>query len=296
MRLMLAIRTKDSAGFTLVELLIATILSSLIVTVFISALLTMVSTAALQKTQLELSGQSQIALDTIERDIKLALDFGTTLPAPFQDPYGPQQTDDTWAGSWTYKGVDTAPASPQKVLLLRQMATLGHPLSPTRSPVYVQSSLANPYEQRPEFNCSVFHPTNNPTGSLTQNYKLPYYLIYFVRDNTLYRRTVVDTTTSLCNGPQYQKQSCPREDASRPASCQANDEIIAKDVAGFRVDYYQQEELPAVSFLDLDAYASSSPDVFAEAGSVVVTIRLQKTVAGHARDSELSVRVNRINL
>lgn len=296
MRPMLAIKTKTETGFTLVELLIATILSSLVVTVFIAALLTMVSTAAMQKTQLELSGESQIALDIIERDIRLALDFGTTLPAPFQDQYGPQLTDNTWSGSWTYKGVDTAPASPQKVLLLRQITTVGHPLNPTRSPVYVQSALANPYELRPEFNCSVFHPTNNPTGSLTQNYKLPYYQIYFVRDNTLYRRTVTDTATVLCNGPQYQKQSCPREDATRPATCLANDEIIAHNVAGFRVDYYQQEELPAISFLDLNAYASSSPDIFAEATSVVVTLRLQKTVAGKERASELAVRVNRINL
>lgn len=287
---------KTESGFTLVELLIATLLSGVIVTVFVAALLTMVSTAALQKTQLELSGESQIALDTIERDIKLALNFGTTLPAPFQDPYGPQLTDDAWTGSWSYKGVDPNPASPQKALILRHIATVGHPLNPARTPVYIQSSLTNPYEVRPEFNCSAFHPTNNPTGSLTQNYKLPYYLVYFVRDNTLYRRTLVDTTTTLCNGPQYQKQSCPREDTTRPVSCSANDEIVARNVAGFRVDYYQQEELPAINFLDLNAYNSSDPQIFAEANSVVVTLRLQKTVAGKERRSELAVRVNRINL
>lgn len=294
MRPISAVKPPSSqAGFTLVELLLATILSAAVVVVFVSALLTMMRTATAQKVQLELTGNNQLALDIIERDIRLATGFSTTIPAQFTDSYGPSATSSGWGGQWSYKGTGNS----SRVLILQQIATTTQPLSDTRSPVYVRSSDTNPYGQLTIFNCTPYSAAT-PYGSLSQNYRLPYYYVYFVRDNTLYRRTLTDTSTTLCNGPQYQKRSCPREDSSRPAGCLAHDEIIARDVSRFTIAYYQhdtQATQPYLNFLDLNVYASNSPDIFAEANSIVITLGLEKTVGGQPRGSELSVRVGRVN-
>lgn len=285
--------TSDQAGFSLIELLLATILSTMIVVVFVSALLTMVRTATAQKTQLELTGQGQLALDIVERDIRLATSFDTTIPTQFTDSYGPSMTTSGWSGTWSYKGSDAA----NRVLILSQIATTTPPLSDTRTPVYVRSSTSNPYGQPTIFNCTPYSEAT-PYGSLSQNYRLPYYFVYFVRDNTLYRRTLTDTTTSLCNGPQYQKRSCPREDIHKPTGCLAHDEIIVRDVSRFTIAYYQHESRssqPYLNFLDLNVYDSNSPNIFDEANSVVVTLGLEKKVNGEPQNSELSVRVGRVN-
>lgn len=291
---------QPETGFTLIEVLLATILSGVVASVFIAAMLNMVSTATLQKTQLEINQQSQIALDTIERDIRLALDFATTLPATtpttFSDSYGPSNTNEGWTGTWSYKGNTD---SNHRVLILKETATTTNPYRANRTPVYVDATQTNVYEVNPSLNCSVYNASTNPTGALTYNPKLPYYLIYFVRDNNLYRRTMTDNYTTgskLCNGPSYQKQSCPSVDTSRPAACIANDELIVGNVAAFTITYNELSYgSSGVSITDKDAYNSTDPTIFQEVNNVVVTLTLQKYVGGQSRSSTLSVNVSKVN-
>lgn len=284
--------TNKTSGFSVVELLIAVILVGVVVTVFVAAQLNMLSTATIQKAQLELMAENQTALSIIERDIRFAIRFETTLPNTFSDPYGPVNTNDGWTGSWTYKGNNPAnPNSPLKVLLLRQNASAGHPLSTNRVPVYIKGFISNPYaEIEPFFNC-----TSGPTGALAYNYKLPYMEVLFVRDKMLYRRTLTDLSTGICNGPQYQKQSCPREDATPHASCRAKDEVLARNVTGFNITYYRQLDTPTPTFEDADAYNSSEADVLEDIDSIVVTLTTERTAQGQPRSVTESIRASRIN-
>lgn len=282
----------NDKGFTLIELLVAVILSGIVVTIFIASLMTMVTTAVLQKTQLELSQQIQIALDTIERDIRIANAFDTTpIYSTIEDEYGPENTNQGWSGEWSYKGN----GNNNRALILRHGATTVHPLSINRTPVFARGTLVNPYaEQDVTLNCTVYNATTSPTGALSYNPKLQYYLIYFVRDSTLYRRTLTDTSTALCDGQQqYQKQSCPSIDDTRPASCQANDELIVRNVAEFTIAYYSQDD--QASPTDINAYASSDDSILEEIRNVVVSIQLEKTVANEVLHSTLAVRASRVN-
>lgn len=285
-------RSDKASGFSVVELLIAVILVGIVVTVFVAAQINMLSTATIQKTQLELAAENQTALSIIERDIRFANRFETTLPSTFSDPYGPNSIAEGWTGTWSYKGNTPAnPSSPLKVIILRQNASTTHPMAISRTPVYIQGFVANPYADiEPFFNC-----TAGPTGALTYNYKLPYIQILFVRDRTLYRRTLTDTSTRICNGPQYQKQSCPREDTTPHASCRAKDEVLAHNVTGFNAAYYRQLDTPAPTFEDADAYNSTDPTVLDEIDSVVVTLTMEKTVQGKSRSVTESLRASRIN-
>lgn len=285
-------------GFTLVELLISITLSAVVVTVFVSTLMSMVKTAAVQKVQLELSEKNQIALNTIERDIRIAHAFDTTpMYATFTDSYGPSNSDDTWSGTWSYKGSN--PSDPDhRALILRHYATTTSPFSTTKSPVYIQGFVSNPYaEPDANLNCTAYNVSSAPNGALVYNAMLPYYLIYFVRDNNLYRRTLTDTTTALCGStPQYQKQSCPKADATPHANCRAYDELIASDVASFSVAYNDVSfDSGTTTITDIDAYSQSDSTIFEEISNVVVTLKLQKTVNGSDRSSTLSVRVSRVN-
>ncbi len=297
MRHTLATRSsKKAAGFTIVELLLAIILSGVIITIFVSTLMSMMRTATIQKTQLELSQKNQIALDTIERDIRVALAFDTSPAfAAFTDSYGPNNIDNTWSGTWSYKGSDAN----HRVLILRQSATTTNPLARSRSPVYVQGSLVNPYaEQNASLNCTAYNSSTAPTGTLSYNPPLPYYIIYFVRDNKLYRRILTDAQTTLCaSSVQYQKQSCPKADTTPHANCRAYDELIAENVASFSVAYntITYNSAGQATVVDSGAYAVSDPDALAETSNVLVTLKLQKIVSGADTNTTLSVRVSRAN-
>jgi len=286
-----------TAGFTIIELLIAITLTTIVVTVFISATTTMVRSVTVEKTQLELSQKNQVALDILERDIRMALAFDTTVSySTFVDKYGPTNTDQTWSGAWSYKGSN--PSDPDhRVLILRETATSTNPLRVSRTPVYVDGHSTTAYAiQDLNLNCTTYNASTAPTGALTYNPALPYYLIYFVRDNNLYRRTLTDTSTTLCNGPQYQKQSCPEVDTTPYATCQAYDELIATDVGSFTVAYNTVVSSGGTTTItDIDAYSQSASDIFQDINNAVVTLKLQKIVYGADRGTTLSVRVSRVN-
>lgn len=291
-------RSHPSWGFTLVELILAIVLSGMIVTVFVSTLMSMFRTSVVQKAQLELGQENQLALSIIERDIRLATAFDTA-PAytPFVDYYGANGTNENATPiAWSYKGTD----ADHRVLILRQIATSTPPFVTARTPVYVQGSVTSPYATaNTGLNCTLYDKVSSPAGTLSYNPKLPYYLIYFVRSGVLYRRTLTDVTTARCNSmAQYQKQSCPGVDASRPASCLVNDEKIVDNVTSFSALYYKttyDSISGAATATDIDAYNQTDAKALTDITNALVTLRLDQKVNGKTRTSKLSIRVGRVN-
>jgi len=268
-------------GFTIVELLLAVSLSSVVVVVFIGMIMNTYIRSGRNTVQLELNGNLQNALVDVERDIRLSTKYSTVLPSPFSDPNAP-------SGGWTHRG--TPSDEDKRVLILKANATTNNPYSPSRQPLYVHGGLANPYiVQDALLNCS----STPPNGTLYINPQLPFYIVYFVDNNKLYRRILTDTSTTVCNGAQqYQKQSCP---SGTGGSCTAKDEIIATDVTKFSVDYYQQTDDPSPTFVLLDPYKTVDPDNLALADNLHVTIGLQRTIDSVPVTAELSITATRIN-
>lgn len=268
-------------GFTIVELLLAVSLSAVVVSVFIAILMTSYLRLGRNTIQLELNGNLQNALSDVERDIRFSTTYSNDLPAPFSDAYAP-------SGGWTHRG---SPADEDKrALILKASATTNNPYSPTRTPIYLNGGIPNPYiTQEPLLNCS----NTPPLGTLYLNPQLPFYVIYFVDNGNLYRRVVTDTTTTVCNGAQqYQKQSCP---TGTGGTCTVKDEVISTDVTRFSVDYYQQTDDPAPTFVLLDPYKTVSPDDLALADNIEVTIGLQRAIDSVPVVAELSIIATRIN-
>ena len=267
---------QHSSGFTIVELLVALPLVVMVLGVFVASLITAFRTTNVSKVQLDLNNAAVLALNTMERNVRYSNNYTTGITAPYTDPYGPSNTDGTWTGTWSYKG-DSAT---NRVVILKSYATTENIFSPTRKTVY-NDDLA--------YDCSA-------TGTLYLNSQLPYYTIFFVNNQTLYRRIITDNnTTAVCNGPQYQKQTCPNG-ATRVARCKANDEVVATNVTSFSIDYFVQRDTPTPTFDQItDAYSSTDPTILDGADDAVINLTLSKQIAAEPVTATFSLRMSKVN-
>ena len=261
---MLAINN-DQKGFTITELMLVVVVLGIVITGIFTGFIAIYSSSSRDNRQLDLDSTAQLAMGVIERDTRYSVDFKIGISSPFSDPYGPNNS----GAAWDYKGVPASSTS--RILILKAYATTQNALSNTREVVYQTGTFA----------CS--QKLYNP--------QLPCTLIYFVRSGTLYRRILTDTTSTVCNGPQAQKQSCPPElSGSWDVICKARDEIIAENVSSFSVDYYSTQPLTLIS----DAYTSSAPDRLDNADDVNITLTLSKG-SSNPVISSISLHVAKVN-
>lgn len=268
-------------GFTITELLMSVTLASIIITVFMAIVLTTFVRSGENAAKLELNGNLQIALSDIERDIRYSKGFLTSIPAHIIDPNAP-------SGGWSHRG--NPPNSDSRVLILQSNSTINNPYSAERKPLYIDGSLTNPYaESDPKLNCSIAPPL----GTLYINPQLPYYSVYFLSDTTLYKRVLIDTTTTVCGSiPIYQKRSCP---TGTGFGCSVKDEVVARDVALFSIDYIRQNDEDTLTYTTLDPYRTTNPDDIVEADFTDIFLHLQKEVDGKMVSAESSIFSARVN-
>lgn len=267
--------TRHSAGFTLVELLIVIMIIPILIAGFIFVIFNTVDAMSKSKQQLALTSQVQDAAYIMERDVRLNRGFNTVISSSYSDPYGPNSS----GAAWNFAGI----SSDSRVLILSVPAVTSPSLNGDRDPVYLNSSLMTP------------PPTNvyNCTDQLHYNPVLGTRVIYFVRNSTLYRRILTNTTSPTCNNEkQYQKQSCPPELRSTWNSiCKAADEVIAKNVTQFSVDYYTDQDSAPIS----GQYSSSAPDALSDADSIGVTIKNERRIAGQPVNGIVQLRMTKAN-
>lgn len=255
-----------SSGFTIVELNVVIIMIPIIIALFILALYQISENNSRQSSKLALNDTLQLAVDTIEKDVKLSNSFAEVLPAEFTDPYG----IDNSGTPWNFAGT----SSTSRALLLSAVATSQNNLTNTRTPIYNGPT---------SFNCAE---------QMTYNPLLTYMVIYFVRNQNLYRRTLTSSDTTLCNGPVYQKQSCPPElSATWNAICKARDEKIASNVVTFSIDYYTLQETSPLSTI----YSSPDQEDMKTIDDAEITLGLSRGKGNYAASSSQTLRIARLN-
>jgi hypothetical protein len=183
-------------------MIIAVTMTKLLVNLYIT------NYAALTRAQT--TGDTQIALRTIDSDVTVAKTFLVTIDPTLSDPYGPDNNGTAWN---TY----TISANTQPVLILRKYATTANSHDPSKALVYINQN-----------GCTA--PGSDSNAPLMIN------VIYFVRGGNLYRRTLTDTSHSTCGTP-FQLQSCPVDVAPRNAICKASDILVLSGVSGFQVGF-----------------------------------------------------------
>lgn len=249
------------AGLTIIELIVVlSVLGTLIIFIFTTLYdIYQFSVSALQiSTQ---TTDNRTALRSIEDNLTLAKGY----LAKVSSPTTPQGSNND-SSDWDFKGS----GSTSRVLISQSYATTTATSDSARALVYDNSG-----------GCG-----NPSVSALAKNTN-----IYFVRSQTLYRRTIVPTST--CPPGPFQKSTCT---AGQVASvCQASDAVLLTDVTSFVPQYYAN----STDASPVDVYNEPSDAVasaqIAASKAITVTVQTSKSINGIINTYQSSIRINKFN-
>lgn len=269
--------TPKTNGFTLVEMLIIAPIVILAIGAFIAMMVSMTGEVIATRSENVTAYDTQNALDTIEQDVKLSGAFLANNDFALQSPQGYTDSSGTTA---SFENANTD-ATRGTMLILRSFTTDKNPLDPTRGIVYTNQPAAS---------CDASVVTTNQP--FTQN------IVYFVKNNTLWRRTLIEqgaSTPTLCSTP-WQLPSCT-PGVTRGSYCKVDDERLLDNVSSFTVQYFDN---PSDTTPDAAASNASSSDgtrATALSGdtSVNVILSTSQTTAGRTVTYSGSLRATKLN-
>jgi competence protein ComGC len=252
---------QSAAGFTLIEMLIIAPIVILALGGFIALMVTMVGNVLTTRDQTNMTYESQDTLNRVEDDIRLATQFLTTTGTLSS----PQGSNDSTAAFTN---------SANNTLILYTLATTKNPADSSRELVY--------YKNQP-YDCTTQKVFNQVAFNK---------VIYFIKNGSLWRRTIVPTyntnatadAETVCTAP-WQQNSCSPGYA--PATrCQTNDIELMKNVSTLNVEYFSSSS----STTNIGASNAGT------ATTVKVTVTGSKNTAGHSVATSQSTRATRLNI
>lgn len=269
-------RRVQQAGFTLIEMLVVAPIVILAIGAFLTVIISMTGEVLSSRATNALSYDVQDALDQVERDVKLSTTFlaQTNIELDVADKQGFNYD----ATPFTNHAAGATGTS----LILNMLATDGNPITTSANLVY----LANA-------------PNDCSSELLQDNTPMQYNVVYFVKDGSLWRRTIMPQ--SYADGSSYSCSSAWQQPSCNPSNmsafCKTNDEELVKGVSagGFFVEYFT-----AANNATANTTASSSTDTTARSAalSVLPTARVSisaiQTVAGRTIERSGSVRSTRL--
>jgi len=263
---------KHARGFTIVEMLVISPIIMLTIGTFITAIISMTGEVLAARAKNMLAYNVQDAMTQIEHDVRNSTSFlATNSSTPLTSPQG-YENDTT-----SFFNVDVVKGD---MLILEQNATLDNPITASRSLVYLKD--------RP-YSCGSPQIRNNTP--LTTN------VVYFIRNNTLWRRTILQndyaSPTTSCATPWQQPSCQPGYSAS--GFCKTNDVELVKGVTAndFSVDYF---DTPASTIANATINSPGTPlatrtALLATTKTARITINATSTVAGRNISWSASIRV-----
>lgn len=234
-------------GFTLVEVAIVTPFMILLALSIIAVLVTLVTSTVGPNAKSMLMQQQEKAFDSIESDINNSSTLLTSLPANFSDSASTDYSD---------------PPVGTTVLRIQTYDQIANTSDSTGTRVMPAFKGASPCA-----NTTALDGSN--INSIV--------VIYYVKDNTLYRRTLTDTTNPTTCGVKLAKQSCLSGCAS-------------EDIALVRADSLEKFEVTYYSTVSGDTTTTAS-----SAKSALVTIESNLEAAGETQSYTASFRSARLN-
>lgn len=264
-------RSAKKNGFTLVEVLVISPIIILTIGAFIIAIVTMTGGVLASRAQNSMTYDVQDALSRIEQDVNLSTTFlGTNN---FNLSAGQGRSSDT-----TKFQVNNTTLG--DVLIINSLVTNESPLSQNAKIVY----LAN--------------TPHSCGGSYFDNRPLEKNIVYFVEDNTLWRRTILPASydSNICDGPSWDLPSCKAGTYNSSSFCKVDDVRVLDDVAsgGFRVSYFNKVSDGTSIVVAPSISGEQKTSVLAGAQTVAVEIRLSKFVAGRELTRTESIRATRL--
>lgn len=244
-------RMSNSSGFTIPELLVVIVVTGVLLSLLfgpLDSLYTANNSGLKSITQIN---DLKTALNIMRKDISMAIDFRTTNDN--SDAFGPDNNYLT-SDAWSWQG-DATVTDTSRVLITRNYATTSTPDDADR--MLVLSSI----------DCST--PLSNN-------------LIYFVKDGTLYRRTLKNSSIP-CSGSIAQKTTCAS--GSSGSGCDGTDIRLLTNVTRFAIDYYADPN--SVSPI-ANQYDTTSSTLISGARAVKISVTL-------ANNNSSTIRISRVN-
>lgn len=248
-------RRTSTSGFTIAELLIVMVVLGVLIGLLYSPLTNLYFSNINGLKSVVQTTDVHSSLRLISRDLSLATGFAAT--AAVSSPLG-YNNDGT---TWDWRGTD----SNHRVLIAGAYATNILPNGDTAG------------------NRTLIFNSSDCSTPLTNT------IIYFVKNSTLYRRTIKNTT-STCGGTAIaQQQTCAAGVSN--AICKGADALILNNVSKFSVDYYAS---PASSTPISGEYNSGSTAP-STAQSILLTVTSTVGASSNARSMTDTLRVTPLN-
>lgn len=267
-------------GFTLVEMLVVAPIVILAIGAFLTVIISMTGEVLSSRASNTLTFNVQDALARIEEDTKLSAGFLATNSVPLTAGNGQGYNND--ATNFTNVGGSSGTS-----LILNMVATTGNPLSTSSQYIFLKDQP-------------------NPCASAQNNIPLTYNIVYFVKDNSLWRRVVMpsqyaDTTNYAC-AAAWQQPSCnPTWLAAQGGTpfCRTNDVELVEGVtaADFSVSYFTGSGTTSsnTAASDSGATIANRTSALNASTTVDVTINANQLAAGRDISQTASVRTSRLD-
>ncbi len=262
---------KTSKAFTVIELLVIAPIVVLFIGAFISVIVGMTGEVLTNKSANILIYDIQDTLSRIDNDIKSSNSFLATNSVSITSPQGYNDATSTF----------TNVGSNGNMLILNSVATSTNPLSTSSGYIY----LAN-------------KPNSCASGAVDQNKSMPINIVYFVKNNSLWRRTIMpsDYNTAGCAIPWEQPTCTPGYTAP---FCKTQDTKLLDNVdpEDFVINYYASESSQIADPVSIDTASSNSVRnaSLVKMNTAVISLNIDKTTAGRAINRSESTRSTRID-
>ena len=260
-------------GFTIVEMIIIAPIVILAIGAFISVIVGMTGEVLSTRGANVLAYEVQDTLNRIEEDVKLSTTFlaanSVTIPSP-------QGFNNTAVSGFANVGSNST------MLILNTVTTTENPLSLTSGLVYLTNL-----------------PNACASADVIQNTPMTMNVIYFLKDSTLWRRSVLPSNylTAGCVDP-WQQPSCAPGITGTYCRTQDIRLIDGVDASSLTVQYFN-----AANGLTENTVASGSGETVANrsvalqsATTVGVTLNVTKTAAGREIAQSGTIRATKLDI
>lgn len=270
-------RGNQQTGFTFVEVAVVAPIIILLIGAFITIIVNMTSEVIRSRGSSQLAYNVQDAINRIDQDVKLSVGFLAENNFDLESPQG--------INDGTEKFVNVGDDG--NVLIINALATTGNPLDSTSGVAFL--------ENRP-------NACGNQQG---QNTPLTFNIVYFVKDNALWRRVVMpsDYDSTACNASgtdtaaPWQRPSCSVGYSN--AFCKTEDEKLVEGVSSedFVITYYNAANSSTANTTASNTAASVDDRNIAlrSVGNVGISINASRVAAGQEISQSSSLRSTRLD-
>lgn len=266
-------------GFTLIEMMVIAPIVILAIGAFLTVIISMTGEVIASRSANAMTYNIQDALNRIEQDVQLSATFlatnNVTLTASEAQGYNDDATNFTNVGG-------TSGTS----LILNMVATTQNPLSSTSEFIFLKDQP-------------------NACGDPYDNIPLTYNIVYFVKDNALWRRVIMPSqyanTTSYACASAWQRPSCsPNYMAAQSGTvfCKTSDSKLVEGVAsdGFTLEYFtgSNGSSPSTTASNSAASVSARNAALTPVTTLKASIAATQNAGGRDVSHAAEIRVTRL--